>query len=245
MRATIYLVFATLCYFAFFAVFLYFVGFLAGLPFMPGHIDKGPVASPGVAILIDLALVAMFGIQHSVMARKPFKQALTRVVPQPLERSVYVLASSLVLLAVMLLWHPLPGVVWQIEAQGLRMTVWGIFVFGISMVFLSTWLIDHFELFGLSQPWREMRRKPAQLPRFRTPLFYRFVRHPLYLGFLIALWAAPTMSAGHVLFAFGMTAYIFIGARLEERDLAGQFGETYRQYQREVGFLVPGAGRRG
>lgn len=239
------LAFAGASYLIFLAVFLYFVGFLAAWPGLPTTIDKGIAAGAGRAVLVDLALVALFAIQHSVMARSGFKAAWRHVVPDALERSIYVLASSAVLALVMALWHPVPGAVWHVGAPALRIAIWVVYALGIALIFTSTWLINHFELLGIAQAVARCRGRPLEGPRFRTPLFYRLVRHPLYTGFLVALWAAPTMTIGHLLFSGSLTLYIVVGASLEERDLSAHFGEAYRAYQRRVGFLLPGLGRKG
>ena len=186
MARPIFFVVAAICYAAFFAAFVYLIGFVAGYPALPTHVDKGLGASPLTAAAINLALIALFGVQHSVMARPGFKAAWTRIVPAPIERSVYCLASALVLALLFAFWHPILTPVWTIESPALRAVVWGLFGLGWAIVFLSTWLINHFELFGLAQVWRHWRRSDAGPARLTTPLFYRLVRHPLYSGFLLA-----------------------------------------------------------
>ena len=245
MARPLYVVVALICYAAFFAAFVYLIGFVAGYPGLPAHVDKGFAAPPTIAALIDLALIALFGIQHSVMARPGFKAAWTRIVPAPIERSVYCLASALVLALLFAFWHPILTPVWTIESPALRAVVWGLFGLGWAIVFLSTWLINHFELFGLAQVWHHWRKSDAGPARLTTPLFYRLVRHPLYSGFLLAFWAAPTMTLGHLLLAAGMTVYVLIAIRYEERDLVGVFGADYEDYRRRVGTLVPGIGKSG
>lgn len=244
MTRVSYLLIATLCYLAFFLSFVYLVGFLAGFPAMPTHIDKGISASTQTAVIVDLALIALFGLQHSIMARRGFKAAWTRVVPQPLERSVYCLATALVLAVMFTFWHQLPQVIWHVSSEAGRIVLWSLFGLGILVVFISTWLISHFELFGLTQAWSHFRGREVPEPRFRTPLFYKLVRHPIYLGFFVALWATPHMSLGHLLFSAGMTIYLVIGATFEERDLVTQFGTTYVEYQARVSMIIPGTGRR-
>ncbi len=239
-----YLLVATLCYFAFFVSFVYLVGFLAGHPAMPTHVDKGMTASVPVAVFVDLGLIALFGLQHSVMARPGFKAAWTRIVPKPLERSVYCLATALVLAVFFAFWHQLPQVVWDVADPTGKAILWGLFLVGILIVFISTWLLSHFELFGLAQAWSHFRGGEPGAPRFRTPLFYRMVRHPIYLGFFIALWATPHMSLGHLILSAGLTVYLLIGATFEERDLVDQFGTTYIEYQARVSMIVPGLGRK-
>lgn len=240
-----FVIFALLAYAIFFATFLYLVAFVGGLPFVPTTIDKGMIAGSGSAILIDLALIALFGVQHSVMARPAFKAGWTRIVPEPIERSVYVLSASLVLIVLMAFWHPIGLPIWHIDSPILRALIWLLFAAGWGIVLLSTFLINHFELFGLAQVVRAWRGMAAAAPQLRRPLFYRLVRHPLYSGFLIAFWATPVMTGGHLLLALGMTAYILIAIRYEERDLTDLFGAEYAQYRREVGMVVPGIGRAG
>lgn len=242
MRA-IYLLVALGCYTAFFLAFVYLVGFLAGIPALPAHVDKGLAAAPATALVWDIGLITLFGVQHSVMARKGFKAALTRLVPEPLERSIYCLASAAVLALLYRFWHPIPAVVWDIANPLGRNLIWALFLTGFGIVFISTWLINHFELFGLAQVWRNWRGMPATPPVMRTPLFYKLVRHPIYSGFLLAFWSAPTMTAGHLLLAVGMTVYIFIGIHYEERDLVRQFGQDYEAYRGIVGKVIPGLGK--
>jgi len=245
MTRAITMLIAVLCYFAFFLSFVYLVGFLAGIPQLPTNVDKGIVASTGQAVIVDLALIALFGLQHSVMARPGFKQAWTRIIPPALERSLYCFATALVLAALYAFWHPLPQPVWHVANETGRMVLWTLFGLGFLIVFISTWLMNHFELFGLSQAWSHFRNAAPSGPQFRTPLFYRLVRHPIYLGFFIALWATPDMSLGHLLLSACLTVYLFIGASYEERDLVNQFGTVYVEYQARVAMIIPGVGRKG
>jgi methanethiol S-methyltransferase len=231
------------CYSAFFVAFVYLVGFLAGFPLLPTHVDKGIAAAPGVAAVWDIGLIALFGVQHSVMARQNFKAAWTRIVPQPIERSVYCLASALVLAALYAFWHPIPDMIWSVTDPLGRNVLWGLFLAGFGIVFISTWLLNHFELFGLSQAWNAWRGAAPVEPKMRTPLFYRLVRHPIYTGFFIAFWATPEMTAGHLLLAIGITIYLFIGIRYEERDLVKTFGKEYIDYRAKVGTILPGIGK--
>lgn len=241
-----YLVMATAVaiYFAFFGTFLYLIGFVGGFAFMPTHVDKGLAASPATAAMVDLALIALFGIQHSVMARPGFKAGWTRIVPAPLERSIYCLATVVVLLLMFRFWHPIEGTVWSIGNETGRMIMYALFFLGWGILFVSTWLLNHFELFGLQQAWRNLRGTESPPPQMRTPLFYKMVRHPLYTGFFIAFWATPDMTFGHLLFATGMTVYILIGIAHEERDLVDVFGEDYLAYRRTVGAFIPGIGKK-
>ena len=243
MTRMIYGLFAIASYALFFATFLYLIAFVGALPVVPVTVDHGPVAAPLAAVALDLGLIALFGVQHSVMARPGFKAAWTRIVPAALERSVYVLAASLCLIVLFALWHPVGSVVWHLAGPA-AMVLWALFASGWAIVLLSTFLINHFELFGLTQVWRHWRGQTAGRPRFRTPLFYQLVRHPLYSGFLIAFWATPVMTLGHLVLAAGMSVYVVIAIRYEERDLVGQFGPAYAAYQATTGMLVPGVGRR-
>ena len=191
------------------------------------------------AAIVNLILMSIFAIQHSVMARRQFKEWWTQFVPKSVERSTYVLFSSLALALLLWQWRPIPTVVWQIDDPQIAMAVTGISLLGFLIVLTSTFLINHFELFGLHQVANNLTGRSMPAPRFRTPLYYKFVRHPLYLGFVIAFWAAPTMTIGHLLFAAVTTAYIFVGILLEERDLIDLFGDDYRRYRERVSMLVP------
>jgi len=244
MNRTFSMAAALACYAAFFAAFVYFAGFVAGFPALPTHVDKGIAAPPAVAAIVDLGLIALFGIQHSVMARPGFKQAWTRIVPPQLERSIYCLAASLALAVMFVFWCPIPAVLWDVTDPLLRALLWAVFGLGFAIVFISTWLISHFELFGLAQAWRHFRGTEAAPPTFRTPAFYRAVRHPIYLGFFLAMWATPHMTVGHMVLAGGLTLYLLVGIHYEERDLVANFGTQYEDYRRRVGMLIPGLGRR-
>jgi methanethiol S-methyltransferase len=235
--------FALLSYAIFLATFLYLIGFVAGLPIWPTSVDRGIAAAPPVSLCLDILLIALFGVQHSVMARRGFKAAWVRIVPEPIERSFYVLAASLVLIVLMAFWSPIHARIWQVQSAPLAMLLWALFAAGWAIVLLSSFLIDHFELFGLVQVWRRWQGREARPPQLRRPLFYKLVRHPLYSGFLLAFWATPRMTAGHLLLAVGMTIYILIAIRYEERDLVALFGAEYEQYRREVGKVVPKVGR--
>jgi protein-S-isoprenylcysteine O-methyltransferase Ste14 len=243
MRRAFFMGFALVAYAIFFATFLYLIAFVANLSLIPVTVDRGPAAPVATAIVVDLVLIALFGIQHSVMARQGFKKAWTRIVPEPAERSVYVLAASTMLIVMMAFWRPIDAVMWSVTTPALAMLLWGLFGLGWLIVLTSTFLLNHFELFGLQQAWFHWRGKTAAAPRMRTPFFYKLVRHPLYSGFILAFWAIPTMTFGHLLLAAGMSAYILIAIGYEERDLGHLFGHEYDEYRERVGMLAPGIGR--
>ena len=225
-------------YAIFFVTFLYAIGFVCGLV-APKTIDTGAVVPTAEALIVNLLLMSVFAIQHSVMARKQFKQWWTQFVPAPIERSTYVLFTSLALILLFWQWRPMPTPVWQIGDASVALAVTALSLVGWLVVLTSTFLINHFELFGLQQVVNNLAGRSAAAPRFRTPLYYKFVRHPIYLGFIIAFWAAPTMTVGRLLFAAVTTAYIFVGIFLEERDLVDLFGDEYRRYRERVSMLVP------
>jgi methanethiol S-methyltransferase len=232
------LLYGIVSYAAFLVTILYAIGFVMGVG-VPKNIDTGTGTSPGEALIINLALMSLFAIQHSLMARKRFKQWWTRYVPKAIERSTYVLLASLCLMLLFWQWRPMPAIVWQVRNPDAAVTLATISFVGWVIVFTSTFLINHFELFGLQQVTANLAGHEIPAPRFRTPLYYKFVRHPIYLGFIIAFWAAPEMSVGHLLFASVTTAYIVVGIFLEERDLTEQFGDDYRRYKEKVSMLVP------
>ena len=232
------LLYGIVSYFVFFVVFLYAIGFVSALG-VPKTIDTGAAAPLLEALTIDILLMSIFAIQHSVMARPQFKQWWTRLVPKSVERSTYVLFSSLALVLLFWQWRPIQGLVWQINDPRIAMAVIGLSLVGWLIVLTSTFLINHFELFGLHQVANNLTGRPMPPPRFRTPLYYNFVRHPIYLGFIIAFWAAPKMTMGHLLFAAVTTAYIFVGIMLEEHDLTTVFGDDYRRYRQRVSMIVP------
>jgi methanethiol S-methyltransferase len=235
------LLYGIVTYLIFFAAFLYAIGFVEDLV-VPKTIDGSAAAAATPllqAIVVNLILMSIFAVQHSVMARPQFKRWWTKFVPAAVERATYVLLASLALALLIWQWRPMPAIVWQIAGPQLAAAVIGLSFVGWFIVLTSTFLINHFELFGLHQVANNLSGRPMPAPRFRTPLFYRFVRHPIYLGFIIAFWAAPTMTQGHLLFAAVTTAYIFVGIWLEERDLVALFGDDYRRYRQRVAMLMP------
>jgi methanethiol S-methyltransferase len=225
-------------YLVFFGIFLYAIGFVSGLV-VPKTIDTGTVVPITQALIVNILLMSLFALQHSVMARRQFKEWWTQYVPKSVERSTYVLLASLALVLLVWQWRPIPTVLWKIDDPQIAMAISGLSLVGWLIVLTSTFLINHFELFGLHQIANNLVGRPMPVPRFRTPLYYKFVRHPIYLGFIIAFWATPTMTIGHLLFAAVTTAYIVVGAVLEERDLVDVFGDDYRRYKDRVSMLVP------
>lgn len=238
MKRALALLYGALAYALFLVAFVYAIGFVGNLV-VPKGIDDGTATSTGLALLINAGLLALFAVQHSVMARPAFKRWWTRIVSPTVERSTYVLSASIVLLLLYALWRPLPSVIWAVQAPAGVATLWTLFALGWLIVLLSTFMIGHFELFGLTQVWLNLRDRIPAPDRFRMPGFYRLVRHPIMVGFLIAFWATPVMTAGHLLFAIATTGYILIAVQLEERDLIAHFGDTYRRYKTEVPAFVP------
>lgn len=237
MQRLAILLYGIFSYLVFFATISYAIGFVGNL-WVPKSIDSPPQVGFGLALLTNLALLAMFAIQHSVMARPAFKRVWTRIIPQAAERSTYVLFSSLALIAVFHYWQPMGGLVWHFEHSATQWSLHAIYALGWALVFGATFLINHFDLFGLRQTWLAFRGRPYTALPFKTPSLYRTVRHPLYLGFMLAFWSTPTMTVAHLVFAVMVTGYILIGIQLEERDLCEALPE-YAQYRREVPMLLP------
>jgi protein-S-isoprenylcysteine O-methyltransferase Ste14 len=232
------LIYGLISYALFLGTILYAIGFVTGFG-VPKTINTGEIAALRAAIPNNLLLLSLFAIQHSVMARQSFKRWWTQYVPASIERSTYVLFSSLTLDLLFSQWQPMPAVIWRIDQPQIAMAITGLSLVGWLIVFTSTFLISHFELFGVRQVVDNLTGRTLPAPRFRTPFLYNFVRHPLYLGFIIAFWATPTMTAGHLLFAAVTTIYILIGILLEERDLTAMFGDDYRRYRDRVSMLLP------
>ena len=241
MKRIVVFVYGIACYGVFFATLLYAIGFLGNFG-VPKSIDSGPEGSTATALAIDGALLALFALQHSIMARPWFKRAWTRIVPDPVERSTYVLFSSVALLLMFWQWRPIGGIIWEIDGGIARTIILGLYVTGLLVVLLSTFLINHFDLFGLRQVYLYMAGRKYTHLEFRTPFFYRYVRHPLYFGWLLTFWSAPVMTVAHFFFAAMTTAYILVAIRFEEADLITVHGEKYRQYREQVPMIVPALG---
>ena len=238
MSKFIAFLYGLVAYLIFFVTFLYAIGFVEGM-IVPKAIDTGAVVPVAEALIVNILLMSLFAVQHSVMARRQFKDWWTQFVPKPVERSTYVLLASLALALLFWQWRPMPTVVWQVANPGVANAIIGLSFIGWLLVLASTFMINHFELFGLHQVANYLTGRNMPAMRFKTPMFYNFVRHPIYLGFIIAFWAAPTMTVGHLLFAAVTAAYIFVGIFLEEHDLAELFGDDYRNYKRRVSMIIP------
>ncbi|HEU5404097.1 MAG TPA: isoprenylcysteine carboxylmethyltransferase family protein [Terriglobales bacterium] len=238
MKRLLALTYGIVVYAVFFVTFVYAIGFVGNL-FVPKNIDNGAASSNVEAIIIDLVLLGLFAIQHSVMARMGFKRVLTKVIAWPIERSTYVLAATALLALLMWQWRPIPNVVWQVQNPTGVLVLKALYLLGWAGLLLSTFLINHFDLFGLNQVLAYFRGQPLKPLPFKTPALYKMVRHPIYLCFLISFWSAPTMTAGHLLFSVMTTGYIFVGIFFEERDLVHHYGEQYRMYRQKVPMIIP------
>ncbi len=242
MKRITFFAYGVICYAIFFATFLYAIGFIGNV-FVPKSMDSGPVGPMLPALLINAALLGIFAVQHSVMARPAFKKWWTRFVPEPVERSTYVLLSSVALIVMFAFWQPLGGTIWNVESPAGVIVLRTLYAFGWLLVLVATFLINHFDLFGLRQVWYYLRGKEYKPLGFQKPWLYKYVRHPLYVGWLFAFWATPTMTIAHLVFALATTGYILIAIQLEERDLEEALGEDYAKYRREVPMLVPGVSK--
>jgi protein-S-isoprenylcysteine O-methyltransferase Ste14 len=238
LKRVVFFAYAVACYLVFLGTFLYAIAFIGDLG-APTALDGPPTAPLTRALAVDAGLLGLFALQHSVMARKWFKQRWTRIVPKPIERSTYVLFSSLALILLFWQWQPIGGVVWSVDSTAATVALRTLFAFGWSLVLVATFLIDHFDLFGLRQVWLYLLGQPYTPRPFATPGPYRLVRHPLYVGWFFAFWMTPTMTVAHLVFAIATSAYILIAIQLEEHDLVREFGHTYEDYRRRVPMLVP------
>jgi protein-S-isoprenylcysteine O-methyltransferase Ste14 len=235
-RLTIFL-YGVLCYAAGFVTLVYTAGFLINVG-VPKGIDSSRTGTAGMALLVDFCLLAVFALQHSVMARPGFKRAWTRIIPESAERSTYVLFSSIALMVLFAFWQPIGGVVWQADSAAAQAVLYGVYALGWALLFFVTFLINHFDLMGLRQVWLQLLDRPYTSIGFGTPILYRYVRHPLYIGWFMISWATPLMTVSHLVYAIGATVYILIAIRYEERDLIAAHPE-YEQYRRAVPMLVP------
>ena len=238
MKKTLFLLYGLVAYVIFFGTFCYAVGFVSSL-LVPKHIDSVPESPLSYALLVNAGLLTLFALQHSVMARPAFKRWWTKFVPEPIERSTYVLLASLCLLLLFRFWQPMGGIIWDVGSEPARIFLQSLCLFGFGIVLVATFLINHFDLFGLRQVWLYFTGKKYEHLPFRTPLFYKYVRHPLYLGFMIAFWATPTMTVAHLFFAVMTTGYMLTAIQFEEHDLIKHFGERYREYRRTAPMLIP------
>lgn len=237
-KSALFLLYGLVAYIIFFATFCYAVGFVSSI-LVPKHIDSLPQSPLGYALIVNAALLTLFALQHSVMARPAFKRWWTKIVPEPIERSTYVLLASLCLILLFKYWQPIGGIIWKVEAEPLQILLKAICLFGFGIVLISTFLINHFDLFGLRQVWYYFIGEKYQALPFRTPFFYKYVRHPLYLGFIIAFWSTPTMTIAHLFFAVMTTAYMLTAIQFEEKDLIKEFGARYKDYKKSAPMIIP------
>lgn len=238
MKKFSFIVYCLIAYFISVGTLLYLLGFVSSL-IVPKHIDSEPQSPLGFALLIDAGLIFLFGLQHSIMARPGFKQWWTKFVPEPIERSTYILLTSFCLLLLFWQWQPIGGILWHVESETTQIFLISLCVVGFGIALLSTFLINHFDLFGLLQVWRYVRGEKYEASSFKTPFFYKYVRHPLYLGLLIMFWSTPTMTATHLVFALMTTGYILTGIHFEQNDLVKYFGAKYVDYKRSIPMLIP------
>jgi protein-S-isoprenylcysteine O-methyltransferase Ste14 len=238
MKRWLFTIYGVTCHLLFFATFAYLLGFVGNV-LVPKSIDSSPSASVATAVAIDLLLIAAFALQHSIMARPAFKRIWARIIPQPIERSTYVLASCIVTIVLIWRWQAVNKVIWEVQHPVARSLLWGLFATGWLLVPLVSLMIDHFDLFGTRQVWLFLRGREYTHGPFRTPMLYQRIRHPLYVGWATAFWVTPTMTLGHLLFAAAMTSYMALAVRVEERDLVEHFGRQYEDYQRRVPMFVP------
>ena len=238
MKKHAFLLYGVVCYAIFFGTFLYAIGFLGNF-IVSKSIDSGEAGATTSSLIINVILLSLFAVPHSVMARPAFKKAWTKIVPEPMERSTYVLQSSLLLILLFWQWQPMTGVIWDVAGQPVAPIFWAFFASGWALVLFATFLINHFDLFGLRQPWLYWPGKEYESKPFGTPSLYKYMRHPLYLGWFLAFWATPSMTAGHLLFAVVTTAYILVAIQLEEKDLVDHFGEDYVEYKKTTPMIFP------
>ena len=238
MRRTLSFLYGVVCYVAFFVSFLYVIGFVGNL-LVPKSIDSGSESSLSQSLLINITLLGLFAIQHTVMARPAFKRWWTKIVPVQVERSTFVLAASLILMLLYWQWRPMPGVIWSVENPVGSAILFGLFWLGWGTVLFSSFIINHFDLFGLRQVWLQLTNREYHHVEFQTKSLYRYIRHPLMLGLIIGSWATPRMTTGHLLFAVASTAYILIGIRFEEHDLVRFLGKDYDEYRHRVPMFIP------
>lgn len=238
MKKTMILIYGVASYLLFLAVFLYAVGFIGNFA-VPTTLDGLPAQPFWQALLVNLGLLSVFALQHSGMARKGFKRWIQKYIPESAERSTYVLLSNGVMILLFAFWQPMGGVIWHADAGLAQTALITLYMFGWSLVLVSTFLINHFHLFGLQQVWYQFKGKTIPPGDFRTPSLYRFVRHPLYVGWIVVMWAAPTMTVAHLVFALMSTAYIMVAIQFEEQDLREEFGEQYENYQQQVPMIIP------
>lgn len=238
MKRYLFLIYGVISYVVFLATIVYAIGFIGNIA-VPKALDGPAVLPLWQALLINAGLLGVFAIQHTGMAREEFKKWWTKIIPAPIERSTYVMISNILMIALFWFWQPLGGEIWTVENPLAKAIIWGLFAIGWGLLFISTFLINHFDLLGVRQVWLAFRKKPYTQVKFREPFLYKVVRHPLYLGFVIAFWATPTMTVTHLVFAIACTGYILVGIYFEEKDLIKNFGQNYLEYRKRVPMLIP------